>query len=450
MLPRRHFQRVFFLLFAAFCILSSRGDRPSPGTFVLDKAGDAYSLEASDSPLSEILRAIDDREPAALRFLDYPDIRVHCRYRDLPLDALLDRLGVNYVLTYTARADGGYRIDDAWLLGQETARLPPGQAAAIRRAIDQLRDDNIRGNAMHACNDLWEHVCEASAFLEEALLSSDYQQRQTAAELLRYCDTYRPSDTFLNVLLERLGAYGFDAEMAHLATPGSAYTYLRDATNDYYRFKSDLIQNLRSNDPQERLFSALILAERGEREFAATLAPILIPHLADNDLPRDGGLAAYALYRLGESVRLYLTPLLDSDDAQQADVARLIIHQLDHPAATDAALEDFFFNTTIRNPVIERTEMYGYWDVDDFPDAEGNYPPAEWEQDWADCIVDRPEPDLSELLRYRVREGDTLSCIARLFVVNSRRLAEVNGLSGPARAPLPAGMILYIPPPEDL
>jgi hypothetical protein len=134
--------------------------------------------------------------------------------------------------------------------------------------------------------------------------------------------------------------------------------------------------------------------------------------------------------------------LLVSEDAQQADLARLILHQLDHPDDPDATVENFFFNTGIRNPAIERTSMYGYWDPEDFPGHDGLYPEREPRTEWAGADEEQ------EALEYTVQVEESLWEISRQFLVSSERLREINGLTLPLGARLPAGTILLIPPPE--
>lgn len=397
------------------------------GEFELRRTNDLYFLDARDAPLSDILAEIGRYETAGLKFATDETRQVTVKCRQATLDKLLDRLEVNYVLTYAPRPEGGYRLDDARLLGHEFSELAPALRSRFMAAIENLRDDDIPYNALHAQAELCEIGCQALPVLEKALWSEDYQTRHVAAWILRHCCAdYEPTPRLLDVTADQLNWYEYPEDMYWLTTPADAFHWLRDSTQAVRQLKGRLVRNLQSTDRQEQVLSALLLAEHGETAWSSVLAPILIPHLADNQIPSDGGLAAYALGKLGESVRVYVTPLLGSDDAQQADLARLILAELDHPGDTNAVLGDFFFNTTIRNPVRERGYMKGgYWPDDDFP-APGNGVVEQEEED--EGPVEEQYVEGHVPFQYTPKAGETLEHIARIFAVELGVLAAANNL----------------------
>ena len=398
------------------------------GNFQLTRIEDRYTLVASNAPLADVLRELQAFMPTALQFYGEPTQCVAGIYRALPLETLLDRLGVTYALVYAPDADGVFQVERAGVLQQgdplrpRYPELTAEKIATVRRAIADLRDDDRPYNATHAWWELCEAGCAAVPYLEEAVRSDDLQQRQVAAQILRSCcPEYEPSDRMLAVTAELLQRSNCLYDLRFMAWPSSAFGYLRANSNAARRVEAQLRANLEGSDRQARLLSALLLAEHRHREMTPVLAPLLVPHLADNRLMNDGGLAAHALFQLGEGVRPYVEPLLESDDAQQADLARLIIHQLDHPEDTKATLTDAFFNTGISNPVIQVTEMRREWDDEDFPDSEGNYPQQEGEDDDVGDGTVVP-------FRYTPRPGESLETVAFKFAVSLRDLAALNGL----------------------
>lgn len=443
----------FLCLLAAWFIVVPSAVFASPG-FTLDRQGELYTLRAENAPLAEILDAINEGEGGSLQFPDVPDRTITCAYRGLPLESLLDRLRVNFILTYAWHAEDGYRLESGTTLGRSESALPPAldpaEEARLRNLVSALKSDDISFNAILAMSDLLEAGCRAVPLLEEALWSDDYQMRQVAAQTIRWgCPEYRATPRFLEVTLEYLKLEPEDANLYGLTYTGSAFDYLRDHTNEMLSVKARLAQNLRSSDPQERLLSAVLLAEHKSTEYASTLTPILIPHLADNDLKSDAQLAAYALYQLGPSVRTQLERAAESTDPQQAELAALILYQMDHPDDTTAEVSDFYFCSYNRNPTLERSYLSnGSWSPDRFPDANGNYP-AGREPDFVPGRQDEfAEESANEPLEYVVLSGDTLEEIGLLFLVSPQAILSFNGIALSPGERIEAGTRLRIPPPN--
>lgn len=321
----RFVQRLFTGLFGLWCALSAC----AIAGFTLERVGDRYSLRAEQAPLPEILAEIDRRETAALRFYGSHDRLVSATYHDLTLDALLYRLGVSYVLVYERDDEGEFRLGDAVVLDSDATAIEPRAADAARRLVRDLRNDDIPGNAHRAQYKLMELGCDAVPFLEEALYDGDYQGRQLAASVLRYvCPDYVASDRLLDISLELLNRTNYDdGQYWSLFSPSEAFFFLQD-TSRYPRVRSRILSNLQSREPQERLLSALLAAERGETAYAETLVRILAPHLADNDLKSDAAAASRALQSLGPSVLPFLERYRNAPDAQQAELADLIIRAI--------------------------------------------------------------------------------------------------------------------------
>lgn len=451
--------RRFLLLLASSWILASAGvyaGDPSSGELAISRTNGLYSIETHNVPLSAILNRINEIENGVLKFLDPPERTVNCRYQDMELNELLDRLRVSFVLLYERDPqDGAYRITEGSLYGTARPILTPEQEKRVRDAIRNLRDDKIPGNATRAKDELCEMGCAIVDLLEPQLYSDDYQTRHLVALVLRgCCPDYHPSDRLLELTLDRLRP---DTSHQHdfylLAWQGEPFEYLRDASNAYPRIRDRLIRNLGSEDRNERLRSALLLAEHGESGYVSVLANMLIPHLADNRLSDDGCLAAYALYRLGEPVRPYITALVDSADDQQADLAELILHQLDNPGSTNGRLRNPMINTYKPNPVIQRPSMTSgyYWSDDRFPDENGEYTvedrPAYAEDVSRPEQTDFNDPSATHSMQpmnYTVQEGDTVSSICMLFIVRVEDFLLLNpGLN--TNTPPQPGLKVLIP-----
>lgn len=409
------------------CFLALAAGHVDAREFHLSRDRDLFTLVASNAPLADVLREMEAALPSAIRFYGEPTQRVTGAYRAIPLETLLDRLGVTYALTYAPDEGGTYRLEQAGVMQQADPLVPPlplltrAQSELARRAVADLRSDDIPGNASRAVGELFDLGCGAAPYLEEALASDDLQQRQVAGQILRsMCSIDEPSDRQLMVTLEVLRGATYNYDLSFLTGPSSGFDLLRGNSNAVKRVEKDLLANLDGEDRQARVLSALLLAEHHYRDLTPVLAPILVPHLADNRIPSDGGLAAHALYQMGPAVRPYLEPLLESDDEQQRDLVRLILHQLDHPDDTHAALANPMINSTVRNPVLSETEMIGWWsDEGRFPDEQGNYREHDEQDEGDGCEVK---------FTYTPRRGESLKDVAWAFGVSLESLAALNGL----------------------
>jgi hypothetical protein len=172
-----------------------------------------------------------------------------------------------------------------------------------------------------------------------------------------------PSDRFLRVLVEGLQddsyPYGRGADGSYRYTPvrnaTDGYNFLRNHPVHLEKAVTHLRRALRGPDGQQRLLAALLLAQGTTAEPAQSLVSVLVPHLRDNDLGHDAGLALYALHRMGHKIDALLQPYLYSDDQQQVELVRDLLD----PAP----------NKAIDHPGFS---MIG-WEPSHFPNAQGIY-----------------------------------------------------------------------------
>ncbi len=367
-----------------FPLLSRSATPPAPGTFEYLVHGDHVSLWANGAEVGDILMEIG---PAfGLRFdpEDLPDRIVTCRYFNLGIERLVDRLGISGAVVISA-GDRPARIVGATPPSGDatTVATPPfAWSPDVRRLVDDLRDDDVRFNGENAIWELVQLGSNAIPALEYTLGSEDYQARQFAAEALASMHgMYVPSDAFLSVLVEGLAddEYPMDSSTPdrNEHTPftcvfnaRTGYTYLTENPEYVDQADSFLSRALFSDDAQQRFLAALIFAEAGDTYHIARVAQILIPHLEDNFISSDAGCAAYALRVLGPGVRPYLEPFTGSADQQQAGLVRLILHHLDHPDSLEPVkmLPDDFSMGTYDDPVISWPGItFWGWMPENFP-----------------------------------------------------------------------------------
>ncbi|MFG0283643.1 MAG: hypothetical protein ACF8R7_04415 [Phycisphaerales bacterium JB039] len=213
----------------------------------------------------------------------------------------------------------------------------PGWAisGAAATFVRDLRDDDQQYNGLHAMDMLRRLGPEAIGALEAALHSDDLQQRQLAASVLRAIPQYQPSARMLQVTVEGLSsrARSWERDTFTPASLGRGVRYLSTLGDSAAWAIED---GLRSDDAQQR-FACAVAAGFGRCDSLVDLAaPVLIEHLADNNLAGDARVAAPALLGLGEAARPWLEAFAEAPDRQQRDTVQLILLELDGPATTEA------------------------------------------------------------------------------------------------------------------
>jgi len=197
------------------------------------------------------------------------------------------------------------------------------------------------------------------------------------------------------------------------------YDYFTSSPRAVNAAEGLLVNALDSDDPQQQLLAALILGQGGKTYLAERLASILIPHLRDNRLRSDAGCAAYALRKLGSSVRNPLHAALGSDDAQQRSLAGKILDSIQH---ADGKIE---------SDVIPRRRylQFAGWEPKNFPAYRGD---------------PEPPPPPEKPIIYTAVKDDTLDEIARLFIISRDKLMQLNNIV--TQRPLRPGEQILIPP----
>lgn len=221
------------------------------------------------------------------------------------------------------------------------AQQEPDPTRSTIDLVNDLRDDSIRWNADNAMTALHERGLEAVPFLELALASSDWQQRQLAAQILIGIEAYVPSDRQLQVCIEGLQQdllpWGEPFDLGNMfvfnASAGAKWLY-RHAD----RARPYLLLALFSEDEQQKFLSACVLGWNGEIESRNLIAAVLIPHLRNNKIDQDAVMASSALYRMGQGVIPNLRGALATADDQSRMILEDLLRDLGDPPQSEAEM----------------------------------------------------------------------------------------------------------------
>ncbi len=206
--------------------------------------------------------------------------------------------------------------------------------------IDDLRNDEIPWNADNAIAHLTRIGLPAVPRLNVALDSSDYQQRQLAAHILRQIldntafQGFIPSDRLLAITAEGLRSDtlpfdpGDDTRPAHGLYVNNAREGMDFLAHFPLRAQPDLLRAMRSSDQQARFLAAVIATQSDPPVLLSDAAPILISHLKDNAIGEDAKFAASALKAAGPIAIPYLQSAAHSTDDQQRNTALLVLLDL--------------------------------------------------------------------------------------------------------------------------
>jgi hypothetical protein len=221
------------------------------------------------------------------------------------------------------------RISSGMITRAELPRLIPV-------FIGDLRDDSLAWTSEKAVESLVTIGRPAMPLLEEALLSSDWQQRQLAAAALREIhgnlpiEEFPPSTRLLRVTAEALRDDFAPSERFHR----SRYWRLgRRSTIEYltgvgHLAAPALLAAMRGDDAQARLLAAGIAGMSQQSALLPAAAPILIEHLKSNAIDDDAKFASAGLFGFGPDVLPYLKECEFSPDPQVSATARLIVLDL--------------------------------------------------------------------------------------------------------------------------
>lgn len=224
------------------------------------------------------------------------------------------------------------------------------------------------------------------AELQAALDSSDWQQRQMASGLLwrllqpedrrvqrpdiptwRYESQGEVTQRLLEVTIE-----GLRHDALPISEDGEFYNFVFNAGYGVRNLARHAVQarplleaGLDSDDRQQRLLCAMVLGLGGVAGSAALAAPILLPHLRDNDTPEDAKWAVHALYGFGEAVLPMLREALPDADRQQSELIELLILDVTSPPTSRKELEARAalnsIATSVLDPAVTTPELNVWW-----------------------------------------------------------------------------------------
>lgn len=198
--------------------------------------------------------------------------------------------------------------------------------------LRELGEDDIPHNAIDAVDVLFGLGHAAAPALERGLRSPDWQCRQLCAHVLRSMQGYVPGDDLIAVSVEGLrsrstGQVNSTSQPNLSAWVNPALEALRYLPLYPELLDASLAPAIAADDPQQRLMAAAIAGLAGRESLIDQAAPVLIEHLAENDIAEDAKLATLALMGFrSPKLAAYIEPLIDDPtDAQRRTLARQII-----------------------------------------------------------------------------------------------------------------------------
>lgn len=214
--------------------------------------------------------------------------------------------------------------------------------ADVDRLVDDLRDDDVSGNATEASSELASLLRSprlgegTRRRLESALESYDVQQRYFAARVLQQgvrLGVVDPSPQMIGVTVDIMcgGRLRGSPEMIRELRENAfrpvtaAMRFLIDHVD---AAEVELLDVLgREFDEESGFLASFVLAMGGKSEHVDRIAPRLIGRFADNDIGHDRAMALNAILRLGNRAEWWLQVSVGGDP-QQEDTRRLALAKL--------------------------------------------------------------------------------------------------------------------------
>ncbi len=135
-----------------------------------------------------------------------------------------------------------------------------------------------------------------------------------------------------------------------------------------HHWRGQLEKAMESDDPQQQVVAAIVLARAGVVESIIPASEILLPHLRDNNIEDDAKFCLWALSGFGKDLLPILKEAMPKADAQQRDCMMLLtIDLIDPPTSQAERIERSRYNSITKNvfdPVAEppRVETWSWLD----------------------------------------------------------------------------------------
>ncbi|MDA1264181.1 MAG: hypothetical protein O2816_03780 [Planctomycetota bacterium] len=216
--------------------------------------------------------------------------------------------------------------DRQWL--EEIAEMDTAtRERAALKLVPDLRDDRIYQNAKSAMRKLRLLGDDAIPALQQALATSDSQQRRYVVSLL--IELGAPlTDRLLLAAFQNLEE---DERSPYPEVPDdTAATRLMIESGP--RAWDYAVSGLYSKDQQRRFLSALVLAHSRSPRATNLTVTILAGHLRDNEWQGDAGMASRALFQLGDLALPQLRRLRTMPGEQARRLVALVISELEDPS----------------------------------------------------------------------------------------------------------------------
>lgn len=277
-------------------------------------------------------------------------------------------LPIIIIAAFTAAAHAQYRP-------LSKRDYPIDTTLTLDQLIAELRDDDYRKNATLAMQAILSYPTSPLDKLYETLDHPEWQTRQIACYLiwrvrdtqeflgssdketidsikryskhLRELQSWRLTETppiterLVEVTIEGLR----DDQTPHEHAERRALMYrnaewgLRVLTPHASGWIPQLREALTSDDHQQRLIAAMIVARSNTTELIEPACAILLPHLRDNDIRQDAIYALWALSQFDSNIIPILQRQLPRADQQQRELIQLLILNQMDPHATPAERE---------------------------------------------------------------------------------------------------------------
>lgn len=206
--------------------------------------------------------------------------------------------------------------------------------AELRTLVTDLADDDIKWNATTAMAALRRIGAPAAPLLEEGLYSSDAQLRTYCELLLRGMDG-PPTSALLEAVVDRLSSERPRDFSSAMKAVQPRVLYLEKHTRAALPY---LYRGLRSEDASQRFLCAYLLACDGDTFTIAETCPLLIEHLADNQIAGDALMSAHALYRLGAPALPFVRGAMGQTSGQALSLLQLVELDITDPPRDESEL----------------------------------------------------------------------------------------------------------------
>ncbi|MFA5363358.1 MAG: hypothetical protein WC335_09025 [Candidatus Omnitrophota bacterium] len=245
----------------------------------------------------------------------------------------------------------------------------------VRKALDNLKDDNLTMNCAEATKYLYRQKEKIVDILVNALPSLDWQGQDVVLKILTEIKTYTPNESVIRLMLERIK----DERSPNIRDSHDIYHYDyipyigKYAGNFKPLLKSYIkVDNIRQLWAVTHILAKNKILDEMKASYSPEVMDFVIKNLRDDNIEMNASYSARILFLIGKDSIPFLKKEIEQGDAQSKGIAEVLLGLFSGTRHLDSGdLWEFVdeltpYGVTLGSTYLERIEQEGSSSLIDF------------------------------------------------------------------------------------